>query len=88
MSPTPIYLVGHLPWFGGHVAAVLRGWALTHHCGHANLKVFGDILDVGLSEAHSTCQQNELRHCMLYLKCIPPELKYIIDTEIVWIIVC
>lgn len=43
-----------LPWFGGHVAAVLRGWALTHHCGHVNVKVFGDILYVGLSEAHST----------------------------------
>lgn len=36
---------------------VLRGGALTHHCWHANLKVFGDVLNVGLSEAHSAWQQ-------------------------------
>lgn len=43
-----------LPWFGDHVAAVLWRWALTHHRGHVNVKVFGDILYVGLGEAHST----------------------------------
>lgn len=36
---------------------VLGGRALTHHCWHANLKVFGDVLNVGLGEAHSAWQQ-------------------------------
>lgn len=44
----------HLPWFGSHMA--LRGGALAHHCRHANLKVFGDVLYVGLCEAHPACQ--------------------------------
>lgn len=35
---------------------VLRGGALAHRCWHANLKVFGDVLYVGLCEAHSACQ--------------------------------
>lgn len=43
-----------LPWFGGHMVAILRRWALPHHCGRVNLKVFRDILYVGLGEAHST----------------------------------
>lgn len=36
---------------------VLRRGALAHHCWHANLKVFGDVLDVGLGKAHSAWQQ-------------------------------
>lgn len=46
-----------LPWFGGHL--FLRGGALAHHCWHANLKVFGDVLYVGLGEADSACQRKE-----------------------------
>lgn len=56
-----------LPWFGGQVAAILRRRALAHHCGHVNLKIFGDILYVWLGEAHSTWQQNEPDIWMLYI---------------------
>ena len=53
-----------LPRLGGHQAFLWR-WTLTHHRGHLNLKVFGDVLYVGLSEAHSAWQQKKLGHCML-----------------------
>lgn len=55
-----------LPRFGSHQAVLWR-WTLTHHRGHLNLKVFGDVLYVGLSEAHSAWQQKKLGNCVLYI---------------------
>lgn len=37
----------------GSVRGVLWGWTLFHQGGHFNVKIFGNILYVGLSEAHS-----------------------------------
>lgn len=44
----------HLPQFVGRLEATLRRRAFSDLCRHGNLKIFGDVLDVWLSEAHST----------------------------------
>lgn len=56
-----------LPCFGRPVTTILWRWALTHHGGHVNLKVFGDVLYVWLGETHSTWGQNEPSHYRLYI---------------------
>lgn len=58
-NPRTMVSGADLPFLGDYVAAVVWRRALGHNWGHLNLKVFGDILYVRFSEAHSTWEEKK-----------------------------